>query len=223
MLLSVWSIAITSGQPQAHCIEVKGMDPRSVLSFPSVFRQFTRLIGGNYRAAYVDQFLRPRPGDRVLDVGCGTGDILDYLPNLDYTGIDISDKYISAAKKRFGAKGRFICMPLEELAIDDGGMFDIVMANGVVHHLDDEDAIGLFRFALKALKSSGRMVTFDGCFVKGQAWLASRLLRMDRGKHVRSADSYLQLASQVFVNVHSEIRHDLLRLPYSHLIMECRP
>jgi Methyltransferase domain len=41
------------------------------------------------------------------------------------------------------------------------GYVDIVMANGVVHHLDDEDAERLFALASSLLKSGGRLVTID--------------------------------------------------------------
>ena len=47
------------------------------------------------------------------------------------------------------------------------------------------------------------------------AWLA------DRGKFVRALDNYQRLASACFAKVEPHLRHDLLRLPYTHLIMCC--
>ena len=47
------------------------------------------------------------------------------------------------------------------------------------------------------------------------------LLARDRGKFVRTREDYLRLASAHFVKVETHLRHDLLRLPYTHLTMRC--
>jgi hypothetical protein len=49
------------------------------------------------------------------------------------------------------------------------------------------------------------------------------LLKMDRGRFVRTPDAYVRLAREVFSDVQAVICHDLLRLPYTHNIMTCRP
>ena len=43
----------------------------------------------------------------------------------------------------------------------------------------------------------------------------------DRGKFVRTREEYLRLASARFPKVEPHLRHDLLRIPYTHLIMRC--
>jgi hypothetical protein len=48
-------------------------------------------------------------------------------------------------------------------------------------------------------------------------WLLSR----DRGRYVRSPESYQRLAAAVFPHVQTTIREDLLRIPYTHFIMSC--
>ena len=99
--------------------------------------------------------------------------------------------------------------------------FDVVIAHGVLHHLDDDAAATLFGVARRALKPGGRLVTFDGCFAEGQSALARLFLSLDRGRHVRSRDAYERLARGEFDQVESFVRHDLIRIPYTHLIMEC--
>jgi hypothetical protein len=47
------------------------------------------------------------------------------------------------------------------------------------------------------------------------------LLAKDRGKFVRTREEYLRLALARFSKVESHVRHDLLRIPYTHLIMRC--
>ena len=107
-------------------------------------------------------------------------------------------------------------MSLGELA----GRCNIVIASGMTHHLDDEDALRLMQSAFAALEPGGRLVTFDGCFFEGQRPIARWLISRDRGEHVRALSDYVQLAERVFPEVESELYSDLLRIPYDHLVLE---
>ena len=103
--------------------------------------------------------------------------------------------------------------------IKDLGTFDIVMANGVFHHLNDGDAMQLSEIAAKALKASGKFCSFDGCFVDGQSPIAKYLISKDRGLNIRNPDGYLSLLSPYFDTLDLSIRHDMLRVPYTHAII----
>ena len=202
------------------------MKPRDALYFlltlPSVYRLFRTIVLGNASRIYLSEYVRPVPGEKVLDIGCGPGDILGDLPEVDYLGFDINRKYVEAAQKRFGRRGRFFCGDVGLTAIDqEAASFDLVLATGVLHHLDDTQAIGLFNLARRALKPGGRLVTYDGCFVAGQPKLARFVVSRDRGQYVRESAEYAKLAAQVFPQVRSFVRHDLLRIPYTHVILEC--
>lgn len=194
-----------------------------IFGLPLIYRFFNFVIGANrYRSMYVDRHVRPFKGDKILDIGCGPGDILAHLPpDIDYVGFDMSRKYIDSAKEKFGNRGSFFCRKITRDAVADNGSFDIVMANGVLHHLDDSDAIELFELARVMMKPSGRLVTIDGCYVKGQSLIARYLLSIDRGKHVRTGEEYVRLASSVFPHVAVNTYTDMLRIPYTHIIMEC--
>ena len=201
------------------------MKPRNglyfLLSLPSVYRLFRTLVRDGYRI-YVSEYVRPMPGQKVLDIGCGPGEILENLPTVDYLGFDINPKYVEAAKKRFGRRGRFFCGDVGLTAIDrEAASFDLVLATGVLHHLDDNHAVSLFRLAHRALKPGARLVTYDGCFVAGQPKLARFIVSRDRGQYVRESAEYAKLAAQVFPQVRAFVRHDLLRIPYTHLILQC--
>jgi SAM-dependent methyltransferase len=195
---------------------------RRLLGIPALYSAFSGFVGGDARGKYARQYIRATPGARILDIGCGPADILEHLPaGVDYTGFDTSLQYIESAKGRFGERGRFLCAEVGARIEDLGRDFDIVLANGVLHHLDDGDAIALFRSALDAMRPGGRLVTLDGCFVPGQSRIARYLLSRDRGAFVRTEAGYLRLATTVFRDVKSSVRHDLMRVPYTHIIMEC--
>ena len=194
-----------------------------VLSLPACYRFFRRSVGGGHVwRKYLEHYVKPATGEKVLDVGCGPADALLHLPKVDYTGIDISPEYIAAAKRRFDGRGRFLCHDVGSFILgSDEGSFDLVLATGVVHHLDDEQADGLLTLARRALRPHGRLVTFDGCYVTGQSPIARWMLRMDRGRFVRTQRDYVRMVSPLFSKVELHLRHDLLRIPYTHLIMCC--
>lgn len=198
------------------------MDPRALLAKPGVYSLFRRLIGRDAaRSVYAQQHLRLQPGQRVLDIGCGTGDILQFLPPVRYVGYDVSPRYIERARRRYGGRGEFHCRAVgEDLPVPEGG-FDVVIAHGLLHHLDDEGVRVLFRVARRALRAGGRLVTFDGCFTDDQSAAARFFLSLDRGRHVRDRAAYERLAHTAFEQVGTSVRHDLIRIPYTHLIMEC--
>jgi cyclopropane fatty-acyl-phospholipid synthase-like methyltransferase len=196
----------------------------AILRFPAAYRLFQWVVGGagDLRARYVAEYIKPQRGDKVLDIGCGPGDMLPLLPGVDYVGLDISSEYIEAAKRRFGDRGRFYCTDVGLAEIEhERGQFDLVLATGVLHHLEDERAAQLFELARVALRPGGKLITYDGCYVPEQSKLARWVLSKDRGRFVRSREEYVKLASAYFTRVDHHVRHDLLRIPYTHLIMFC--
>jgi SAM-dependent methyltransferase len=196
---------------------------KQLLAIPAVYRWFRSAIAGRFWEIYVQRYVRPQPQGRILDVGCGTGDILKYLPPVSYLGIDLDRRYIDSARKRFGSHGEFRCESATETVLREPESFDVVMANGVLHHLNDDEVLAVLRLARSALKASGHLTTLDGAFVPGQSRIARSLLNLDRGRFVRSHDRYVELARTVFTDINADVCHDLLRLPYTHLIMTCRP
>ena len=199
---------------------VKGL--RRALSFAAVYNFFQNLVGGpRSRRELVRCYVRPEPGQFILDIGCGTAEILAYLPEVTYYGFDPSQKYVTAARRRFGERAKLACATVTEQTLRGLPKFDLVLAIGVLHHLSDAEASSLFRLAKSAMKPGGRLVTLDGCFVENQSRIAHFLISHDRGRNVRNEQGYRVLAGNVFDSVKSHIRHDLTRIPYTHVILEC--
>ena len=195
---------------------------RSVLSHPWIYDSFQNMMGARSgRRDFSTNFVRAYPGCRLLDVGCGTAQILNYLPEgVDYWGYDIKPEYIAAARAKFGGKGRFACRLLEESEIVGILPFDIVLASGLFHHLNDDTARNVLRLARLALKPAGRFVSIDPVFAVDQNPIARFLVSRDRGQYVREAERYLALARHEFHLVEGMVRHRIW-IPYTHCIMEC--
>jgi cyclopropane fatty-acyl-phospholipid synthase-like methyltransferase len=169
----------------------------------------------------IREYIHPKAGDRILDVGCGPGNMLPYLPASHYLGVDANESYIEAARRRYGHRGQFICDFVSHQSVKDLGEFDIVLALGLVHHLSDSEALDLFRMGYTALRPGGRLITMDGCYTPDQSAAARYLLSRDRGRHIRTQTEYLKLAGEWFSEVHPTLRNDALRIPYTTLFMVC--
>lgn len=196
----------------------------AVLSHPAVYDLLQNLVGARRsRARLIRDHIRPRQGDHVLDIGCGTGELFSQLPaGLRYVGFDLSQDYIDAARKRFGDRARFECMDVADYKVgQEQQKADLVLAIGILHHLDDSHARALMRTAHAALKPGGRFISLDGAYVDGQSAIAHGLIARDRGQSIRTPSAYHALAEAEFGVVKGQVRSDMLFVPYTHYIMEC--
>jgi cyclopropane fatty-acyl-phospholipid synthase-like methyltransferase len=197
---------------------------RAVLSHPMAYGIAQRLSGGQHaRRALVRDFLRVRPGERVLDIGCGPGSMLACLPDapFDYIGYDASPEYILHASRRFKTRGRFVCGTVDEDVQESDASFDWVLAMGLLHHIDDNDSRKLFAIAHAKLKPGGSLVTLDGVYTDTQSAVTRYVLSRDRGQHVRTTEAYVKLARTAFDAVESHVREWMFYIPYTALVLRC--
>lgn len=196
---------------------------RRIFSVPSVYSFAQRAVGADkLRNALVNDILRIEPGLKIVDIGCGPADILEHLPEVDYVGFDHSESYIDSARTRFGDRGRFINMAAGDVDLDEFAPCDLAMSVGVLHHLDDDEVLDALQTAKAVLGAEGRFVSVDPTFAEGQHPVGRFLASRDRGQHVRTPAETEALVTQVFNDVTVQARHDLLRIPYSHVLVAAR-
>jgi SAM-dependent methyltransferase len=188
---------------------------RSLLSSPEIYVRFQRAVWGKAMRELVTNYVRPQAGQRLLDMGCGPADIVRLLPVVDYVGFDHSARYIEAARRRFGGRANFILADVASVPTFPAESYDIVLAKGLVHHIDDSAAERLFRLAANALRPTGKLITVDACFHDGQSTAHRRLTGMDRGEYIRRPGEYRGLGEEFFADIEIDVRDDLLRIPYS--------
>jgi cyclopropane fatty-acyl-phospholipid synthase-like methyltransferase len=83
---------------------------KKALSFPIVFDTYQSMVGspGAHRRI-ISKMVRPQTDERILDIGCGVGAIVPFLPeDIDYVGIDLSAPYIAKAQKDYGGRPTFV-------------------------------------------------------------------------------------------------------------------
>lgn len=194
---------------------------RAILSTSFVYDLLQNIMGASrIRSELVDEFIRPAQGMRILDIGCGTGQILENLPNyVEYVGFDVSQEYIDAAKNKYGHRALFKLKHITLQDLDILPKFDIVLIFGVLHHLDDDQARKIISIAYEALNYGGKLITIDPCFVNNQNKIAKLLISYDRGQNVRRKDDYLKIFDKQFSSTQASIRNRKW-IPYTHIISE---
>ncbi|HWA11134.1 MAG TPA: class I SAM-dependent methyltransferase [Chthoniobacteraceae bacterium] len=200
-----------------------------ILRVPFVYNAVQNLVGtANVKRKVIEIAFSDRMPRSFLDLGCGTGEIIGFIPQellTGYTGLDINGEYIAHARQRLPPpRYRFVQAGIETAAAHFAGeRFDLIYLGGFLHHLNDEQCRSLLSLIPSFLSDRGRLVVMDPIYSHGQGWLAARLTSMDRGKYVRREDDYLLLLQRSFVHVKPHIFHDLIHYPHSTQITVCRP
>ncbi|GAA5123535.1 class I SAM-dependent methyltransferase [Haloechinothrix salitolerans] len=107
------------------------------------------------------------PGEAVVDVGCGTGNlslaILAAQPDARVTGLDPDGDSLRRAARK--ARRRGVALTLvqgyaERIPAEDASL-DHVVSSLALHHVDDDGRVGFARDALRALRPGGTITILD--------------------------------------------------------------
>lgn len=144
--------------------------------------------------------LAPRPGENILDLGCGDGALTEKIVAAGATviGVDASPEMASAAKAR-GIDARVA----DGQALAFGPIFDAVFTNAVLHWMLDTH--GVARGVFAALKPGGRFVgEMGGEGNVAAIWRAVRAELGERGHPVRPQDAHWYPSVADFTAVYAE-------------------
>jgi SAM-dependent methyltransferase len=106
-------------------------------------------------------YLQPRPGARILDIGCGRGEVLlacaqdgAEIAGIDYSpdAVRISRETLSEVPGAEIVQGEVVALPWPDAS------FDAVLSGDVIEHLIPEDADAMLREAHRVLRPGGRLV-----------------------------------------------------------------
>ncbi|WP_332610507.1 bifunctional 2-polyprenyl-6-hydroxyphenol methylase/3-demethylubiquinol 3-O-methyltransferase UbiG [Achromobacter sp. ESBL13] len=137
-------------------------------------------------------------GRKVLDVGCGGGILAEAMARCgaEVTGIDLADKSLKVARLHgleSGVKVEYRKVPVEELAVEQPGQYDVVTCMEMLEHVPDPASIVR---ACSTLVKPGGWVFFSTLNRNAKAFLfaiigAEYVLRLlPRGTH--SYDQFIK-------------------------------
>jgi len=186
-----------------------------ILQFAWPYKAMQYLSGaGRWRSVFVNEYVKPAPGWRILDICCGTAEVLPVLgPEINYVGIDYNQHYIKSAQKNFEAtypRAQFICSDVTTYEVEESARFDRIIMMGAMHHLSDDEVIGILKRVKSLLKVGGRFCSVDGVFLEDQSALSRFILKNDRGTHIREAGVWVDLVKASIPEAKFEIRRNII-------------
>jgi trans-aconitate methyltransferase len=133
----------------------------------------------------VVSLLEPKPGERILDVGCGTGHLTAEIAASGATmvGIDSSPAMIAQARQNFP---KLAFQLVDAADFHTGEPFDAVFSNAALHWMPDPHRVAAA--IARALKPGGRFVAEMGG--KGNIAAIERAIRTDIRNYFPSIPEY---------------------------------
>jgi SAM-dependent methyltransferase len=196
-----------------------------VLGAPFVYDHVRPLVVGGIDYSTVYGGAETTSDDVVLDVGCGTGDALRYLTTFRrYVGFDIDDRAVALARRRYAERPG---VQFEARRMSESDVADleptVVVLMGLLHHLADEEAIGLLR-TVGTADTVRRVIALDTVFLQGEP-VSNFLARLDRGRECRTQSGYEKLARDAGWTVEESaiIRSHPTRGLARYVVMTLRP
>lgn len=166
-----------------------------------------------------NEIVKPDQIMNVLDFGCGIGYHSEMFKSANYLGIEPLEACVAVANKKFAnSRVKFQVGNHSHLKSFPDNSYDLVIAIGVLHHIDTEIFTIFVKEALRILKPGGRLTTFDPVFHKQQTKLSKLIVKQDRGTWVRTESGYVEVIESNFEGIiETKIYSKLLRIPYDHI------
>jgi SAM-dependent methyltransferase len=148
---------------------------------------------------------------RVVDVGCGPGLLAPTAVSrgFAYLGVEPDPAFIAVGQRRYRDAGATFCRATVTTMDVKLGPADIVVVNGVAHHLKDQEMDRL----LCVSRDAGALVICDHHRQPGELGImASALQAADRGRFIRDF-SYFQRLAGFELRAAELFRIDMLGMP----------
>lgn len=132
---------------------------------------------------------------RVLDIGCGPGTNAKYFAHTGYLGVDINQRYIENARRRY--RREFVACDVRTYKPPRDARFDFVLVNSFLHHLNSEDVYSILGHVSTVLADDGHVHILE-LVMPPDASISRLLARWDRGKFARPREEWEAMFSKFF-------------------------
>lgn len=159
----------------------------AVDTYNKIAQEYDKEFGNDYSdTPYVDKFLNYLEGNKVLDIGCGVGNLTKYIMDKGFNveGIDLSKEMLSIAKQKY-SDIKFYEMNMKEITLRK--KYDGIMLAYSLFHLTKKEVIEVLPKYYDLLNSNGKI-----------------LLILQYGQGERIVDEPLKKGLKIFINYYSQ-------------------
>ena len=126
----------------------------------------------------------------ALDVGCGAGSNTSHFAHTGYLGIDINERYIRVARRRY--EREFLVADVTSSRNQIPGSYDFILLNSFLHHIDTPAVLEILGRLRNLLAPGGHVHSIE-LVLPEKKGLPHRLALLDRGKFPRSLSCWREL------------------------------
>lgn len=174
----------------------------SQTNFPRLWTMFQYFAGGTVdkrklcKIHYENQL-------NILEIGCSTGNIARAFikkRNISYTGIDIDNAVIKYAKHSFRHNNNFQFLNIDLINFEKEAKqkYDYILFAGIIHHIDDNDAINLLNVAINLLSDDGILLVVEPLLPeKNDSKFIHYYMKLEQGGYVRKEKKMLMLIKKI--------------------------
>ena len=159
----------------------------AVDTYNKIAQEYDKEFGNDYSdTPYVDKFLNYLEGKKVLDIGCGVGNLTKYIMDKGFNveGIDLSKEMLNIAKQKY-SDIKFYEMNMKEITLRK--KYDGIMLAYSLFHLTKKEVIEVLPKYYDLLNSNGKI-----------------LLILQYGQGERIVDEPLKEGLKIFINYYSQ-------------------
>lgn len=154
-----------------------------------VFRALRYVLNGRFAPLIVSR-IRPHLRGRVLDIGCGTGELAHFI-RAPYAGIDVDTAFLPAARREAHG-GWILAADGTRLPFRDGSFGTAILVQAL-HHLSDAQARAILS---EASRCAARVIVVDIILPPREKRLRRFLHDVDRGEFVRDYAGQRRLVAE---------------------------
>jgi len=189
---------------------------KNLLNIPTIYHLSQKVfLADNFRKKLLKKILTNRNLD-ILDIGCGPGNMINYLSFNKYYGFDTDKKYIKYAKNKY-KNCIFFCERFTKLSLKKITKVDLVLLFGILHHISDDEVLKLIDVLKLSLKKNSKIITLDPVYIKKQNRISKFLIDNDRGNFVRTTKDYLNLLKKTGITFSYKIYNQKI-VPYTYIV-----
>jgi ubiquinone/menaquinone biosynthesis C-methylase UbiE len=162
-------------------------------TFPGLYSAFQYMLGGTIDKRRLS-LMHYSQHKTVLEVGCSIGNIAMAFRILDcdYLGVDIDDKVITYASKRYVKYSHMRFRTADLLELSENKTFDYILFAGVCHHIPTPQLKEYLDIAAGMLSSTGSPVVVDPVTPDGSV-LMQAYVRADNRAFIRTQDELIEI------------------------------